>query len=47
MNVIYGEKTMNKNQRKNRPNRKEMPLSDWERKMQAIKDEFEHGGKGE
>lgn len=35
---------MNRNMRKNRPRKKEMPESDWERKMRELKEEFEHGG---
>jgi hypothetical protein len=45
MNAQYGEKTMNKNQRHNRPNKKEMPESDWERKIRELKEQFEHGGR--
>ena len=45
MNVKYGEENMNRNQRKNRPRKKEMPESDWDRKLREIKDTYEHGGK--
>lgn len=37
---------MNKNARHNRPNKKEMPELDWERKMRELKEMYENvGGK--
>jgi hypothetical protein len=44
MSVKFGEKIMNKNQRRNRPNKKVMPESDWERKLRELKEGFEYGG---
>lgn len=36
---------MNKNARHNRPNKKEMPEEEWERKIRELKERFERGGK--
>ena len=35
---------MNKNQRKNRPKKKEMPEKTWINQFENIKAQFEHGG---
>jgi hypothetical protein len=38
---------MNKNQRKNRPRKKEVPQKTWNNTFENIKRQFEHGGRQE
>lgn len=35
---------MNKNQRKNRPKKKEVPIEKWEQDLYDLKNKFEYGG---
>ena len=36
---------MNKNQRKNRPRKKEMPEKTWVQQLELIKEKYQHSGK--
>lgn len=36
---------MNKNQRKNRPRKKEVPQDKWDEQLENLKRQYEHGGR--
>ena len=40
-----GEEKMNKNQRKNRPRKKEIPQEKWDSDFEDLRKKYEHGGK--
>jgi hypothetical protein len=48
MNVksIGEEKSLNKNQRHNRPRKKEIPQEKWDQDFEDIRKKYEHGGQG-